>query len=127
MKRTSPNLYQWLTRHQLGLRITMSAATGSFVQSIEDREFAYLLSGMRLRANQTIPRLDIGSIHLEGVNQGDVLEVPRWIAEVLTKLGVCESQEESFSQEVFKAVNREKMAGENQLAALRSDFYLKVR
>ncbi|MGI0079175.1 MAG: hypothetical protein ACRECH_06085 [Nitrososphaerales archaeon] len=102
-------------------------SSDSVLQSLSDREFAYLLSGIRLRANQTIPRLDAGSIHLDPANQNDIFEVPRWIAEVLTKLGFCEAQEESFASEVFKAVNREKMAGENQLATLRSDFYLKIR
>ena len=99
----------------------------SVLQSLSDREFAYLLSGIRLRANQNLPKLDIGSIHLDPVNQNDVFEVPRWVAEVFTKLGLCEAQEESFASEVFKAVNREKMAGDNQLANLRSDFYLKIR
>lgn len=102
-------------------------SSGSLIRSLADREFAYLLSGIRLRANQTIPKLDVGSIHLDPVNQNDVFEVPRWVAEVLTKLSLCEAQEESFASEVFKAVNREKMAGDNQLASMRSDFYLKIR
>lgn len=99
----------------------------SVLDSIKDREFAYLLSGTRLKILQNTTRQDIGSIHLENMNQGDVVEVPRWIAEILTELGVAESQEESFASEVFKAVNREKMAGENQVATLRPDFYLKIR
>lgn len=99
----------------------------SVLQTLSDREFAYLLSGIRLRANRAIPRLDVGSVHLEPANENDVFEVPRWVAEVLTKLEMCEAQEESFASEVFKAVNREKMAGENQLASLRGDFYLRIR
>ncbi len=99
----------------------------SVLESIKDREFAYLLSGTRLKILQNISKQNIGSIHLENMNQGDVVELPRWIAEILTALGMAESQEESFASEVFKAVNREKMAGETQIAALRSDFYLKVR
>ena len=102
-------------------------SANSVLQSIQDREYAYLLSGTRLKALQGIPKLDVGSIHLEAVNQNDVVEIPRWIAEVLIRLGMCESQEEGFSSEVFKAVNREKMAGDNQLATLRPDFYLKIR
>jgi DNA replication factor GINS len=97
------------------------------LQSIRDREFAYLLSGTRLRAKQRIPKVDIGSVHLAAVNEGDVLELPRWIAEVLVKMELCEIQEESFSSEVFKAVTREKIAGIDQLAGLHPDFYLKIR
>ncbi len=99
----------------------------SVLESIKDREIAYLLSGTRLKILQNISKQDVGSIHLENMNQGDVVELPRWVGEILTALGMAESQEESFATEVFKAVNREKMAGENQIAALRSDFYLKVR
>jgi DNA replication factor GINS len=103
------------------------SALGSILESIKDREFAYLLSGTRLKIIQNVAKQDIGSIHLENMSQGDVVELPRWIGEILTNMGLAESQEESFASEVFKAVNREKMAGDNQIAGLRSDFYLKVR
>ncbi len=101
--------------------------SGSLIKSVKDREIAYLLSGTRLRFKQNIPRLDVGSVHLEPMNAGDAAELPRWIAEVLTGLGLAEIQEESFSSEVFRAVNREKIAGDSQIAELRQDFYLKVR
>jgi hypothetical protein len=97
------------------------------IQSIRDREFAYLLSGTRLRVKQKFPRIDIGSIHLEPMNEGDSIDLPRWVAEVLVDMNLCESQEESFSSEVFKAVTREKIAGNDQLSTLRPDFYLKIR
>ena len=97
------------------------------IRSIRDREFAYLLSGARLKFKQKIPRIDIGSVHLEPMNEGDTIDLPRWVAEVLVEMGVCENQEENFSSEVFKAVTREKIAGSDQLSTLRPDFYLKVR
>ncbi|MGA2875132.1 MAG: hypothetical protein ABSE82_06270 [Nitrososphaerales archaeon] len=97
------------------------------LQSIRDREFSYLLSSTRLRVKQKIPKIDIGSIHLESMNEGDAVDLPRWIAEVLISMDVCESQEESFASEVFKAVTREKIAGPDQLSTLRPDFYLKIR
>ena len=97
------------------------------LQSIRDREFAYLLAGTRLKAKKKTPRVDIGSIHLEPMNEGDALELPRWIAEVLIDLDICESQEESFASEVFKAVTKEKIVGADQLSTLRPDFYLKIR
>jgi len=97
------------------------------IQSIRDREFSFLLSGARLRVRQKTSRIDIGSIHLGPMNEGDVIDLPRWVAEVLVNLDICESQEESFSSEVFKAVTREKIAGAEQLSTLRADFYLKIR
>jgi hypothetical protein len=106
---------------------TLSLSEQGALQSIRDREFAYLLSGIRLKAKQRIPKIDIGSVHLAQVNEGDILELARWIAEVLVKLDMCETQEESFSSEVFKAVTREKIAGMDQLATLHPDFYLKIR
>lgn len=102
-------------------------STQPVVQSIRDREFAYLLSSTRLRVKQKIPKTDIGSIHLEAMNEGDAVDLPRWISEILINLDLCESQEESFASEVFKAVTREKIAGPDQLSPLRSDFYLKIR
>ena len=97
------------------------------LQSIRDREFAYLLSSTRLKAKQKTPRIDIGSVHLDPMNEGDAIDLPRWIAEVLINMDVCDSQEESFASEVFKAVTREKIAGTEQLSTLRPDFYLKIR
>jgi hypothetical protein len=97
------------------------------MRAIRDREFSYLLGGTRLRFKQKTSRIDIGSTHLEPKNEGDTVDLPRWIAEVLVEMGVCESQEENFSSEVFKAVTREKIAGSDQLSTLRPDFYLKVR
>lgn len=97
------------------------------IRAIRDREFSYLLMGTRLRIKQKTPRIDIGSIHLEPMSEGDTIDLPRWIAEVLIQMGVCESQEENFSSEVFKAVTREKIAGSEQLSTLRPDFYLRIR
>jgi hypothetical protein len=97
------------------------------IQSIRDREFTYLLSGMRLKAKQKTSRIDIGSIHVQPMNEDDVVDLPRWVAEVFINLDICESQEESFSSEVFKAVTREKISGSEQLSTLRPDFYLKIR
>ena len=102
-------------------------AEHSALRSIRDREFAYMLSGTRLRAKQRIPKTVIGSVNIDQLEQGDLVELPRWIAEVLINLDLCESQEESFSSEVFKAVNREKISGQDQLASLRPDFYLRIR
>ena len=102
-------------------------STQQVLQSIRDREFAYLLSSARLRVKQKTPKIDIGSVHLDPMNEGDAVDLPRWTAEVLIRLGFCESQEESFSSEVFKAVTREKIAGPEQLSTLRPDFYLKIR
>jgi DNA replication factor GINS len=111
----------------VGNVVRMPVTSTSVLESIKDREFAYLLTGTRLKILQNISKQDIGSIHLDAMSPGDVVELPRWIAEILTAQGIAESQEESFASEVFKAVNREKMAGETQIATLRSDFYLKVR
>jgi GINS complex protein len=82
---------------------------------------------MRLRVKQKIAKINVGSIHLEPMNPGDVVDLPRWVAEVFLSLDLCESQEESFASEVFKAVTREKIAGSEQLSTLRPDFYLKIR
>jgi hypothetical protein len=97
------------------------------IRSIRDREFAYLLTGTRLKFKQKVPRIDIGSIHLDPMNEGDTIDLPRWEAEVMVDMGICEYQEENFSSEVFKAVTREKIAGSDQLSTLRPDFYLRVR
>jgi hypothetical protein len=97
------------------------------MRAVRDREFAYLLGGTRLRFKQKIPQIDIGSVHLQPMNEGDTIDLPRWVAEVLVQAGICENQEENFASEVFKAVTREKIAGNDQLSTLRPDFYLKVR
>ncbi len=102
-------------------------SNSTVIRAIRDREYAYLLTNTRLRMKQKTARIDIGSIHLDPLNEGDTIDLPRWVTEVMVEMGVSENQEENFSSEVFKAVTREKIAGSEQLSTLRPDFYLKMR
>ncbi|MFQ6135279.1 MAG: hypothetical protein ACE5KU_05635, partial [Nitrososphaerales archaeon] len=59
--------------------------------------------------------------------EGDLIEVPRWVAEAFAELGFAEVQEENFEVEMLKALSRERIQGSNQLSTLTGDFYLKLK
>lgn len=94
---------------------------------LKDRELGHLLTSVRVTLRQSIPRLEFGSVLLEEKKEGEVLEVPRWIGEVLQNLGLGELMEESFEAELFKSLSRERMQDSLQLSTLKADFYLRMK
>ncbi|MCS7116645.1 MAG: hypothetical protein RMJ31_00845 [Nitrososphaerota archaeon] len=96
-------------------------------QLLKDRRFSYLLSPVKVLVKKGLPRIEVGSIQIEELKERDLLEMPRWMAEVLSELGFIEIQEESFDIELLRALSREKVQSSSQLSTLRSDFYLRMK
>jgi|TARA_B100000959_G_scaffold280336_1_gene341977 DNA replication initiation complex subunit (GINS family) len=69
----------------------------------------------------------MNSFELEESKEGDLIELPRWAAEEIAKLGFVEVQEESFEVEMLKALSRERIQSSNQISTLTDDFYLKLK
>lgn len=94
---------------------------------LKDRELGHALTSVKVTLRQSIPRMEFGSVLLEEKKEGEVLEIPRWIAEVLQELGLGEMMEESFEAELFKSLSRERMQESLQLSTLKADFYLRMK
>lgn len=105
----------------------MNREANDLEEFLKDREIELLLSPVKAMIKRGMPKIDVGSIHLEETKEGDIIEVPRWVGEAMNRLGLAEIQEESLDIEMFKALSRERIQGATQLSTLREDFYIKLR
>ncbi|MCP8317932.1 MAG: DNA replication complex GINS family protein [archaeon] len=99
----------------------------SIIDFLKDYEIGFLLIPVKVIMKQDLPAIEIGSVNLPEAHEGDVIEVPRWAAEVMVQMGFAEIQEESFDLELFKALSRERMQDSSQISTLKSDFYLEMK
>ena len=76
--------------------------------------------------------LDISDISIQG-KQGEILNIPRWVAEVLETEKYVEIQDVDMLIELKQAVEKEKMLGQFDLATLQVQqqtdphFYIKMK
>ncbi|MDA4124300.1 MAG: hypothetical protein OK438_02430 [Thaumarchaeota archaeon] len=75
----------------------------------------------------SLDNIDVGDFRIDGLKQGETVELPRWVAEELSSLSLAELAEEPFETEIFRAIGKEKMMGPLQLSALPQDFYLRMK
>ena len=96
-------------------------------QMLEQREREYLMGKARVRMRASVENIDAGDYRVDGVSEGQSVELPRWVAEELVALKLAESDDEPFETEIFRALSKEKMMGPLQLSVLPEDFYLRMR
>jgi len=76
--------------------------------------------------------LDVSDISIKG-KQGEILNIPRWVADVLESEKYVEIQDVDMLIELKQAVEKEKMLGQFDLATLQvqhqadSHFYIKMK
>lgn len=70
-------------------------------------------------------KINVSNIALEG-KQGDVLNIPRWIAQILESENHAEVQEPDMGIELTQSISKENFQGE-ELSHVDPDFYIKVR
>ncbi|MCP8310001.1 MAG: DNA replication complex GINS family protein [Candidatus Methylarchaceae archaeon HK01M] len=99
----------------------------SVIGFLKDCEAGFLLVPVKAVMKQGLPPIEIGSVSQPETNEGDIIEVPRWVAEVMVQMDFAEIQEESFDVELFKALSRECMQDSSQPSTLKSDFYHRIR
>lgn len=100
-----------------------SGVTGMF----EQRERDYLLSMVRVTMRSSVENIEVGDFKIEKLREGEITELPRWVAQEFASLGLAEVAEEPFETEILKSLSREKMMSPFQLSNLSPDFYLRMR
>jgi DNA replication factor GINS len=93
----------------------------------EQREREFLLAPVRVTMKTSTEEIEVGDLLLKKANDGERVELPRWVAEELVELGLAEVQEEAFEVEIFKALTREKILASPQLSPLEPNFYIRMR
>jgi DNA replication factor GINS len=94
---------------------------------VKNREASFLMSPVKVTARTDIPEAKLSTFTLQEVNEGEVVEVPRWVAEILEEENLVNLGEDSVEPELFRALQREKLQGPTQPSQLSKDLYLKLR
>ncbi|MDG6901350.1 MAG: DNA replication complex GINS family protein [Nitrososphaerota archaeon] len=94
---------------------------------LDERERDFLLAKARVTMKSSLENIDLGDYKLDGVKEGESVELPRWVAEELVRMNLADAPEEPFEMEIVKALSREKMMGPLQLSPLPGDFYVRMR
>lgn len=70
--------------------------------------------------------LDVSGVRVEG-RRGEMANLPRWVAEVVSEQGRGEMQDEDSFVELKQAVVKENAQGEFDVARLDGHFYIRLR
>ncbi|HVP22528.1 MAG TPA: hypothetical protein VMS77_01295 [Conexivisphaerales archaeon] len=94
---------------------------------VKNREASFLMSPVKVTARTDIPEAKLSTFDLPEINEGDVVEVPHWVAEVLAEKNLADMADDGVEPELFRALQREKLQGPTQPSQLSKDLYLKLR
>ena len=71
-------------------------------------------------------KCDVGDVKAEG-KQGEVVNLPQWVAQVLSDGDIVEMESQDMITELKQALSKEKMVGEYQISTLEPHFYIKLK
>jgi DNA replication factor GINS len=71
-------------------------------------------------------KLNVSGVDVEG-KQGEILNIPRWVAKVLEADKHVEIQDTDMIVELKQAIVKENVQGEFELATLEPHFYIKLK
>lgn len=105
----------------------MSEEQTALREMLEAREREYLMGKTKVKMRSSLEQLESGDVVVPKLSEGEMAELPRWVADELVGLNLAEGVEEPFETEIFRALSREKMMGPLQLSSLTPEFYLRMR
>ena len=71
-------------------------------------------------------KVKVSDIDVEG-KQGEILNIPRWVAKVLSKENHVSIQDTDMVVELKQAIVKENVQGEFEIATLEPHFYIKLK
>ncbi len=71
-------------------------------------------------------KIDVSGVHVEG-KRGEMINLPRWVANVLESQKHAQIQDTDMVVELKQAIVKENVQGEFDMATLESHFYIKLR
>ena len=122
-------LYARLSKPLLkGLPLAQLDRKGREIEALfHDREFSYRMAPVKVMVKKALQPIELDSFRLPEASEGTVIEMPRWVANILAGLGQIELQEDDINSELFRAVTRERIQTNLQLNPIREDFYLRLK
>lgn len=91
----------------------------------EIHQIGYRLGDVKATISRNID-LRVGEMSISG-KEGEVVNVPLWVGEVLQRNGLAELDMHDMVTELKQALIKEQVAGEFQLATLDERFYIRLR
>jgi DNA replication factor GINS len=85
----------------------------------------YHLQDIKVTFNHDV-RIDTSEISIDA-KHGEILSIPRWVADVLASEKAVEVQDTDMVVALKQALVKENVQGDFDLSTLESDFYIKVR
>jgi hypothetical protein len=84
----------------------------------------YMTEEVKVRFKKDV-KIDIFNISVDA-KENDNQTIPRWLANILQENGLAEAQEQDMGVELLRALSRERIAGSEQISALKPDFYIRL-
>jgi len=94
------------------------------LELIQVHSIGYRLQDVKVNFGYDL-KIDAPSVFIES-KQGEILSIPRWVAEVLSKEKLVEVQDTDMVVALKQAVMKENVQGDFDLSTLELDFYIKV-
>ncbi|MGI0010773.1 MAG: hypothetical protein ACREAE_05180 [Nitrosopumilaceae archaeon] len=85
----------------------------------------YSLQDVKVTFNHDM-KLGVSDVSIDA-KQGEILNVPRWVANVLESEKLVDIQDADMLSELKQTITKENNQGTNNLSTLTPDFYIKVR
>jgi archaellum biogenesis protein FlaJ (TadC family) len=94
---------------------------------IQIKERLYLLNASKSTVVNDIDNITLRHFGLNPAAKGEIIETARWLNQYLESKGMVKELGDGLEVELYKALNREKIAGPYQMSLLKSDFYQRLR
>jgi len=91
---------------------------------IQVHSIGYRLQDVKVNFSYDL-KIDAPTVSIES-KQGEILSIPRWIAEVLSSEKLAQVQDTDMVVALKQAVMKENVQGDFDLSTLELDFYIKV-
>jgi DNA replication factor GINS len=84
----------------------------------------YMTEEVKVRFKKDV-KVNIFTIAIDA-KESDTQTVPRWLAHIFEENGLAEVQGQDMGVELLRALSRERIAGSEQISALKPDFYIRL-
>lgn len=96
---------------------------------LKTSDFIFENSSVKVTANRNCPEIKLVGLTIGPFEEGNVYEIPFWVAQELEKAGIVRFREEELldAKKIYKIQWMERVQTPSQISKLPEDFYPKMR
>jgi len=99
----------------------------SIKELFDIRRIGHLIRPVKVVFKSSVSNIRVGTLQIDNVMEGSSMSMPLWAADVLAKNGFVDIQEESFDEDFFRSVAKEKLLKDSvNLSQLADNFYVNL-